>query len=53
MPTATLSVRIRFAWWVRPYLWIALHLPQITRRLPDLEKVAARAVRGVVVEMDP
>lgn len=45
--TITITIRVRVAWWVRPYLWVMARLPLITRRQPDMQKVQRRILSGI------
>lgn len=49
---ATLTYRIKLAWWVRPYLYGVATVAWLTGREPDEDKVWSRVERGVRLVRD-
>lgn len=50
MAKATLELKVRVAWWVKPYLKLVGMLAWISGRQPDTDKVAASVMKGVSVK---
>lgn len=49
---ATLTYRIKLAWWVRPYLYGVAAVAWLTGREPDADKVWSQVERGVRLVRD-
>lgn len=46
-----LEIRIRYAWWVDPYLWLLETFCDVMGTEPDYEKVAKFIMHGAKVEL--
>ena len=46
-----LRMKVRLAWWVRPYIWSVALFARMTGLQPDADRVAAFAKRGIKVEV--
>jgi hypothetical protein len=51
MATINLTIKIKRAWWLRPYLYGVLIFSYMTGMQPDFEKVARTAARGFKVDL--
>jgi hypothetical protein len=51
--TVTVHLRIRYAWWLWPYLRILAALAELLDREPDLDKVDRMIARGTRIETVP
>lgn len=51
MARSTLTVTIRMAWWVKPYLCGVLLTAWLTGRQPDPDRVGAWVQRGMTMKM--
>ncbi|WP_273861937.1 hypothetical protein [Pseudomonas sp. LA5] len=51
MARSTLTVTIRMAWWVKPYLYGVLLTARLTGRQPDPDRVGAWVQRGMTMTM--
>lgn len=49
MTRATVTIRIRVAWWLRAYLGSVALFSTLTDMVPDWDKVARMVERGVKV----
>jgi hypothetical protein len=49
--TVTVHLRIRYAWWLCPYLCILATLAELLDREPDVDKVDRMVKRGIRVEI--
>ncbi|WP_154232532.1 hypothetical protein [Pseudomonas syringae] len=47
MASVTLTITIRRAWWVMPYIYGVQLFSELTGMDPDYDKVAATALRGL------
>lgn len=47
--TLTVTVKVKRAWWVIPYLSAVARLGKLTGREPDIDKIVANAMRGVTL----
>ena len=47
MACMTLTITIKRAWWVTPYLYGVQWFSELTGMEPDYDKVAATALRGL------
>lgn len=46
MATTTMTLTLKRAWWVMPYLYSVMWFSEVTGLEPDLDKVSAAALRG-------
>lgn len=51
MNKITITLRVKFAWWVRPYLAAIEIFSLFTGMTPDFNKVAATVIRGARVSV--
>lgn len=51
MKAATLTLRIRLAWWVLPYIRTCAFFAALTGLEPDADKIVRNACRGVHFEV--
>lgn len=49
---ARITIRVRVAWWVRPYLWGLATFCWLFGTTPDMEKVERTTKRGVRLRVD-
>ena len=49
MAHCTITLKVRVAWWVQPYLHMVAWVALFTGRMPNIAKVQARVMRGVRV----
>lgn len=47
MTTVTLTLHVRVAWWVKPYLQSVALFARITGTEPDWERVRSTVLRGI------
>ena len=48
---ATLTLTVRVAWWVRPYIQSVALFTTLTGMTPDLEKAQRTMLRGIKVSL--
>lgn len=51
MASIQLTMTVKRAWWVLPYLYSVVWFSEMTGLTPDLDKVAAFALRGYTAEV--
>ena len=49
----TVHLRVRYAWWLWPYLRILAALADLLEREPDMDKVKRKIERGTRIEVVP
>ena len=49
MARATITLTVKVAWWVRPYLYSLVLMSRLTGLEPDLDKVEAVVLKGLRV----
>lgn len=50
MATTQITLHVRFAWWLKPYMCGVIVLAFLTRRPPDMERVVQRISRALKIE---
>lgn len=53
MAICTMTVSVKRAWWVIPYLRACMLFAWLTGMEPDGEKIASTVSRGMKIEMNP
>jgi hypothetical protein len=51
MDLGEFEIRIRYSWWVNPYLWLLESFCYVMGTEPDYEKVAEFIMHGAKVEL--
>ena len=47
-----ITVQVRTAWWVKPYLFSVALFAWLTQSTPDLQKVMRTALRGISADVE-